>query len=401
MGHIAMGLTANSRPLTILLARRAINAGLAFILLSVAALPARGDRYCEDCMERALDNHWADTLASIQKAWGQYQAVVDVARKIEAGGTNPQKAKAREILAKAQAAWKPYESMAREYASPQYSAQVEEYQSYLTGHLEETRQQLRKETELYAALSKSTLEEQRRRVLNDMIGPDGRGGFIKEAEDLKKMFYVDLGLGVFSAAKVEWDLYQADRLAAITPVKGWGKLVANFSSATKNKAALTRQATVMARLKAQGAIADGIISNGPKVLETLRDDDSSQQVGAAVQLVADTALKATRAVLQEKPALLARTSPALNATAARAGYLQLVAPALDNLLIAHAFSRLKEADQRIEDVNKLEQTWQRRIKAAGNELHETERRLKLVETEMAYQKKIAAVYAGIETVGRN
>jgi hypothetical protein len=79
----------------------------------------------------------------------------------------------------------------------------------------------------------------------------------------------------------------------------------------------------------------------------------------------------------------------------------LVAPTLDAVLLAHTFHRLNETQQRIQAVDKLEQTWNTRIKAAGNELHSTERRIKLAETEISYQKKIAEVYARVEAAKKD
>jgi len=60
----------------------------------------------------------------------------------------------------------------------------------------------------------------------------------------------------------------------------------------------------------------------------------------------------------------------------------------DAVLLAHTFHRLNQAEERIQDVDKLEQTWQTRIKAAGNELHSTERRLRLQRRDIC-QKKVA------------
>ena len=79
----------------------------------------------------------------------------------------------------------------------------------------------------------------------------------------------------------------------------------------------------------------------------------------------------------------------------------LVAPTLDAVLLAHTFHRLNQAEERIQAVDRLEQTWNARIKAAGNELHSTERRLKLAQTEISYQKKIAEVYARIEAAKKD
>jgi hypothetical protein len=346
-------------------------------------------------MEKALANHSKDTLAHIEEAWATYQHVVKIMRPIEARGTDEQKAKAKELLARAEAAWKPYGNMARDYASPEYAAQLAEYHNYLTAHLEQTRQRIHKETDLYAALSKTTLEDQRRRVLNDMAG------FEDESKQLKKMFYVDLGIGAFSSLATVNELYMADKLAAVKPVKGLAEAMEEFASSSRTKAALTRQSNVIADLKVAGAIRGGIVTNGAEVVKALVEDDSSKKVAAAVQLVADAGLKATEVLLVAKPALAAEVSPALSAGAARSGYLALVAPTLDAVLLAHTFHRLNQAEERIAAVDKLEQTWNTRIKAAGNELHSTERRLKLAETEISYQKKIAELYARVEAAKKD
>src|SRR5882724_8943359 len=165
----AGSVAANARRSALVFARPGVCLAAAMVLLVCAGSTARGN-YCADCMEKALANHSKDTLAHIEEAWETYQHVVKIMRPIEARGTEEQKAKAKELLARAEAAWKPYENMARDYASPEYAAQLAEYQDYLSAHLEQTRERIHKETDLYATLSKTTLEDQRRRVLNDMEG---------------------------------------------------------------------------------------------------------------------------------------------------------------------------------------------------------------------------------------
>lgn len=360
-------------------------------VLGGAGSVVRADGYCPDCLEKAMNQHGADMLASIEKAWGQYQAVLEIVRKIEAKGTDQQKAKAREILAQAEAAWKPYESLARQYASPAYAAQMEDYHAYLAEHLDQTRERLHKQTDLYAELSRTTLEDQRQRVLNDMAG------FATESNKLKTAFYVDLGIGAFSSVGTFTELYVADASAAVPKVKGLEAAMKKFSASAKNKAALARQSNLLVRLKVAGAIGGGIATDGPQVIKALNEDDSAQKVCAAVQLVADTGLKATQILLVAKPALAAEVAPWINATGARAGYAMLVAPTLDAILLGQAFHQLNEDERRIQAVDAMEQTWQVRIKVSGIELHATERRVKLVETEMSYQKQIADVYARIES----
>ncbi len=390
----AGSVAANARRLLMVLSRQIVCLAAAMVLLVSAGSAARGD-YCAHCMEKALENHSKDTLSHIEDAWETYQHVVKIMRPIEARGTEEQKAKAKELLARAEAAWKPYENMARDYASPEYAAQLAEYQDYLSAHLEQTRERIHKQTDLYAALSKTTLEDQRRRVLDDMAG------FAEESKQLKKMFYIDLGIGAFSSLGTVNELYTADKLAAVKPVKGLAEAMEKFISSSNKKGVLTRQSNLIADLKFAGALRDGVVTNGPQVVKALVEDDSAKEVGAAVQLVADTGLKATKVLLAAKPALAAEVSPALSASAARSGYLMLVAPTLDAVLLAHTFHRLNQAEERIQAVDKLEQTWNTRIKAAGNELHSTERRLKLAETEISCQKKVAELYARIEAAKKD
>src|SRR5438132_3417614 len=246
----------------------------AAIVLRASAGPVAWGDYCPECMEKALSNHSKARLGHIAEAWEAYERMVKLMRPIEANGTEEQRAKAKALLAGAEASWKPYENMARHYASGEYAAQLAEYQNYLTAHLEETRERIHKETDLYAALSKTTLEDQRRRVLNDMAG------FAEESKQLKKMFYVDLGIGAFSALGNVNELYTADKLAAVKPAKGLAEAMEEFASSSKNKAALTRQSNVIADLKVAGAIRGGITTNGPAVVKALVEDDSAKKVAA-------------------------------------------------------------------------------------------------------------------------
>jgi len=357
--------------------------GSALVFLAGADSAAWGEGYCAECMQKALDNHSKDTLASIENAWERYQHVLETMRRIEASGTPEQKAKARELAARAEAAWKPYESMARNYASPEYAAQLAAYQSYLREHLEQTREKIHKETNLYAALAKTTLEEQRQRVLKDMAG------FRDESDRLKKTFQDDAWLSAFSAGTTYFDMRRLEQLDKLKSIKGWEEFAA------AHKAAFTRRANVIAKIERDAAIGGGLSRNATEFRKALTEGDSGKEMASAVQLVADTGLTAIRAVLAAKPALAATVRTSAQDAAAGAGLVQIVAPTLDCVLLAQAFHERNKAEERIVAIDTLEQTWHTRIKAAGNELHATERRLKLAETEMAYQKKIAEVYARV------
>lgn len=366
---------------------------LVLILLGSICRAALGDDYCSDCMATAMKNHAEGVMAGIQKNWAEYQQVLELVRKFEKDGTEQQKAQAREILAQAKEKWKPYESMAHAFASPEFAAQLDGYKDYLSGQLQKEKERLQKETELYKTLAKST-EDQRQRIMGDIAG------FEKESAQLKNEFYADLGLGAWSSIGTMRELAAADKLKAIKPVKGWDEMIEKFSKAAKNKRAVSARNKALAQLAAEEAAGKAIVRNGPRLTTAMHQGNSSEIEGAAVQLVADTGLQTIRALMAAKPAMAASVDPLLTSAAARSGYLMLVAPALDNVLIANALHRLDQADQRLQDVTATEKGWQSRIKTFGDEVNSTERRLQMVEAETTLQRQVAKINEEIEAASK-
>jgi hypothetical protein len=368
--------------------------GLLIIFLVGVIPPVLGDDYCSGCMEKAMTNYAEGVMAGIQKNWGTYQQVLELVRKYEKSGTEQQKAQAREILAQAREKWMPYASMAHAFASPEFAAQLDGYKEYLSGQLQQEKERLQKETELYAKLAKTTLEAQRQGVLNDLAGVE------KESNAAKAEFKDDCWMGGISAATAIIEFRKAQALRGLSPPKnvqpinGWDKMVEVFVGATKKKSDLA------ARIEAKAALESAAVRNVAETRKAYEKEGAAKQMAAAVQAVADTGLTVIKAVLAVKPELAATVRPAVSGAAALAGTLQMVAPVLDCGLLYFSFQRLNQDNQRIEAVDALEKPWQSRIKTLGDEVNSTERRLKMVETETALQRQVAKINKEIEAASK-
>jgi len=340
--------------------------------------------YCPPCMEQALTQQGEGILDNLDKLVKQYRALgggpgLDA---ILARGTPEQQAAAREFLSR----WREAKLLANTYRNPELVRYLQNDRDRQARVVQERDAEFRRQSELIARLIRTNIEPERQAAMNDLAG------YEKEAAELRKTFYTDVGIGALRGLAAGAAVY-VDSLAA----------VAGGGGAVGEAAARFQRALIVERVVVGAEMLGELAHNTHAFHQMSEDKNRVGQLAVAAGGASEAGLAVMHLMSRQPQGVVAEVhslgAAAAHGAAARVPlYSTIVALTLDHVLLQETLLRQAQAELRLADVtyNVALARLEARRYATKIELDAHKKGLDLIDKDIVYQRKIAAFARSVD-----